>query len=314
MKRNKPIALTCGDPAGIGPEIIMRWLKDQPAWASRVHAIGPPDWIGKLPCTGTPCESSREIFLPGKPTANSARVAWEALTIAAKGCESGAFSAVVTGPVSKHQLQSIGFPYPGQTEFFAEAWDGSPSMAFAGEQLKVVLATWHEPLSDIPGRFYRDPSLLRTAVQRAAEWAVLEGVRKPRIAVCGLNPHAGENGLMGSEEKNILNPALKTLRRTIPGLTDCLPADTVFHRQLEGEFDYVVALYHDQALIPVKTLEFHVAVNITLGLRHIRTSPDHGTAFSIAGKGLARCGSLAHAVKLAARYADLKSKVETPTS
>lgn len=178
-------------------------------------------------------------------------------------------------------------------------------MAFAGKELKVVLATWHEPLSDIPGRFYRDNTLLERAVHHAGEWAGLEGIKNPRIAVCGLNPHAGEGGLMGSEEKNILNPKLRQLKLTYPRLTECLPADTVFHRQRTGEFDYVVALYHDQALIPVKTLEFHNAVNITLGLRHIRTSPDHGTAFEIAGKGIARTDSFAHAVELAQRYVKL---------
>jgi len=247
---------------------------------------------------------------PGKPSANGARVAWEALNIAAKGCQNGEFSAVVTGPVSKEQLQSVGYPFPGQTEFFADAWNGSPSMAFAGKELKVVLATWHEPLSDIPGRFYRDNTLLERAVHHTLDWAKLEGVAKPRIAVCGLNPHAGEGGLMGSEEKNILNPKLRQLKRSCPGLSECLPADTIFHRQREGEFDYVIALYHDQALIPVKTLEFHHAVNITLGLKHIRTSPDHGTAFAIAGKGIAQTGSFAHAVELAYRYARLRSGVE----
>lgn len=311
MKTAKPLALTCGDPAGVGPEIISRWLADNPDWSNRVHAIGPPDWLASLPCRGTPCECSREPLSPGKPTANGARVAWEALTIAARGCDSGKFSAVVTGPVSKERLQSIGFPFPGQTEFFAQAWNGTPTMAFAGKELKVVLATWHEPLSDIPGRFHRDPTLLKRAVERASEWAALEGKRHPRIAVCGLNPHAGEGGLLGTEEKHILNPALEEMRRTIPGLTACLPADTVFHRQREGEFDYVVALYHDQALIPVKTLEFHSAVNITLGLRHMRTSPDHGTAFDIAGKNRARHDSFAHAVELAARYVKLNGRVET---
>jgi 4-hydroxythreonine-4-phosphate dehydrogenase len=311
MKAVAPIALTCGDPAGVGPEIIRNWLMDNKTWASRVHAIGPPDWLEALPCEGTACECARDPLSPGKPTANGARVAWEALTLAAKGCEAGTYSAVVTGPVSKGQLQSIGFPFPGQTEFFADAWGGTPSMAFAGKELKVVLATWHEPLSDIPGRFYRDHTLLERAILHAAEWAELEGVAEPRIAVCGLNPHAGEGGLMGSEEKNILNPKLKVLRKIYPGLTECLPADTVFHRQREGEFDYVVALYHDQALIPVKTLEFHHAVNVTLGLKHIRTSPDHGTAFSIAGKGVAQAGSLDNAIHLARRYAELRSRVES---
>lgn len=306
---SKPlIALTCGDPSGVGPEIITRWLDENPEWTGRVCAIGPRDWLDGLDCEGLACESTRESFVPGKPSANGARVAWEALNHAAHGCDSGRFSAVVTAPVSKECLQSIGYPFPGQTEFFAEAWGGTPSMAFAGLELKVVLATWHEPLESIPGRFHKDHLLIERAVLHAVEWAKLEGISEPRIAVCGLNPHAGEGGILGTEEKEILNPRLSILRKIYPGLTDCLPADTVFYRQREGEFDYVIALYHDQALIPVKTLEFHNAVNVTLGLKHVRTSPDHGTAFGIAGKGIAQTGSFAHAVELAYRYVQLKSK------
>jgi 4-hydroxythreonine-4-phosphate dehydrogenase len=306
----KPIALTCGDPAGVGPEIIASWLKENTGWRNRVWPIGEEAWLDSLGCRGTVCECARDAAVAGKPTANGSRIAWEALTIAAKGCEEGQFSAVVTGPVSKEHLQSIGYPFPGQTEFFADAWGGAPSMAFAGKELKVVLATWHEPLENIPGRFRKDPSLLDHAVLQAGEWAELEGIKSPRIAVCGLNPHAGEGGLLGKEERDVLNPRLVELRKQYPHLTLCLPADTVFHRQREGEFDFVVALYHDQALIPVKTLEFHLAVNVTLGLKHIRTSPDHGTAFAIAGKGMARTGSFAHAAELAYRYARLRAGLE----
>ena len=210
----------------------------------------------------------------------------------------------MTGPVSKEWLQAVGYPFPGQTEFFADAWGGSPSMAFAGRELRVVLATWHEPLQAIPGRFRKVPDLLDRAVIRAAEWGQREGHAEPRIAVCGLNPHAGEAGLLGDEEKDILNPRLNVLRKLYPGISECLPADTVFHRMREGEFDIIVALYHDQGLIPVKTLEFHCAVNLTLGLPFIRTSPDHGTAFSIAGKGIAQTGSFENAVDLAWKYSN----------
>jgi 4-hydroxythreonine-4-phosphate dehydrogenase len=311
MPSTKPIALTCGDPAGVGPEIISEWLSDNPDWRGRVWPIGEEGWLDSLGCRGTVCECARDTAVPGKPTANGSRIAWEALNIAAKGCSDGQFSAVVTGPVSKEHLKSIGYPFPGQTEFFADAWGGKPTMAFAGKELKVVLATWHEPLSAISGRFIKDPGLIDRAVLRATEWADLEGINEPRIAVCGLNPHAGEGGIMGTEERDILNPRLSILRKLYPGVTDCLPADTVFHRQREGELDYVVALYHDQALIPVKTLEFHQAVNITLGLKHIRTSPDHGTAFGIAGKGIARTGSFAHAAELAYRYVRLRAGLDS---
>ena len=306
MSTRSPLALTCGDPAGVGPEIIARWLQEQPQWQDRVCAIGPREWIEQLPCAGVACASMESVLLPGQPSAAGARVAWEALRMAAEGCSKGRFCGVVTAPIAKDQMQAAGFPFPGHTEFFADAWGGHPSMAFAGDSLRVVLATWHDPLEGVAGHFRRDPDLLDRAVLQAVDWARLEGCREPRIAVCGLNPHAGEGGLLGGEERDILNPRLQILRQLHPGLSACLPADTVFHRAREGEFDYVVALYHDQGLIPVKTLEFHRAVNVTLGLPHIRTSPDHGTAFALAGKGVARTGSLDHAVELAWRYAELR--------
>jgi len=303
----RPLAITCGDPAGVGPDIIERWLKEHPDWSDRIVLLGPPDWLNSLSVAGIPCGHTGTLT-PGAPSAEGARTAWEAMREAAQGCLDGRFSAVVTAPVGKAPLQSVGFPFPGQTEFFADAWGGSPSMAFAGRRLRVVLATWHLPLATLSTRFRAEPELLDRAVLRTLAWAGMERIRDPRIAVCGLNPHAGEGGLLGNEEKELLNPRLQVLRARAPGLSDCLPADTVFHRLLNDEFDFAVALYHDQGLIPVKTLEFHTAVNLTLGLPFVRTSPDHGTAFSIAGKGLARTGSFAHAVELAARYAN-----STPT-
>ncbi|MGC9451576.1 MAG: PdxA family dehydrogenase [Oceanipulchritudo sp.] len=307
----KPIAITCGDPAGIGPEVIHRWLQENPGNREHVCLIGPPEWIDLLGCEGIPCRSAQGPFAAGQPTNESATIAWEALHHARDGCLEGRFSAVVTAPVSKESLQAVGYPFPGQTEFFAEAWGGKPSMAFAGEELRVVLVTWHEPLEGVSRHLREQPDLLDRAVLHAVEWAELEGHPDPRIAVCGLNPHAGEGGLLGTEERDLLNPRLAVLRKLYPGLTECLPPDTVFHRQREGEFDYVIALYHDQGLIPVKTLEFHCAVNVTLGLKHIRTSPDHGTAFGIAGKGIARTGSFAHAFALARRYALARTGVES---
>lgn len=302
MAKALPLALTCGDPSGVGPEIIARWLEEHPDWKERVCPIGPAAWLDGLPAKGVICSSTTERFSPGKPTRDGSQVAWEALEIAAQGCREGRFSGVVTGPVSKENLSSVGFPYPGQTEFFAHAWGGVPSMAFAGKELRVILATWHLPLAEAIKRLADEPDLLDRAVIHAVKWGRLEGLLEPRIAVCGLNPHAGENGLLGSEERDILNPRLDVLRRLYPGLSRCLPGDTVFHRMRQGEFDIAVALYHDQGLIPVKTLEFHSAVNLSFGLKYIRTSPDHGTAFDIAGRGLARTGSFANAVALAQRY------------
>ncbi len=301
------IALTCGDPAGVGPELIGRWLHENPGKAGGFCPIGPPDWLAGLPVEGQATEGNGETHCPGSPTPAGARAAWSAMELAAAGCREGRFRAVVTGPVGKEQLRSVGYGWPGQTEFFAERWGGEPTMAFAGKRLKVVLATWHEPLASIPERLREHPYLLERAVLQAAKWMCREGHAHPRIAVCGLNPHAGEAGQLGQEEQTYLDPQLDELRKQVPGLSPCLPADTVFFRLLEGEFDVAVALYHDQGLIPVKTLEFHSAVNVTLGLPFTRTSPDHGTAFGIAGKGLARPDSLARAIELAEHLCEIAS-------
>jgi 4-hydroxythreonine-4-phosphate dehydrogenase len=172
-------------------------------------------------------------------------------------------------------------------------------MAFVGERLKLALATWHIPLMEVSAALTDE--CLGRAVERAVHLARAYGAREPRIAVCGLNPHAGEGGMMGKEERDRLDPAIDRMRRRLPGLSRCLPPDTVFHRLLAGEFDAAVALYHDQGLGPLKTLEFDSAVNVTLGLAHVRTSPDHGTAFGIAGKGLASEKSFANAVRVAQR-------------
>jgi 4-hydroxythreonine-4-phosphate dehydrogenase len=235
--------------------------------------------------------------MPGQPSVAGAAVALAALEAAAAGCRAGRYAGAVTGPVSKSWLQKAGFTFPGQTEFFAARWGGEPTMAFAGGRLRVVLATWHIPLRDVP-RALDQPTLARAVVQ-ADRLARALGAAAPRIAVCGLNPHAGEEGLLGDEEQTRLNPWLDELRPRFPGLSRCLPGDTVFWRQLRGEFDIVVALYHDQGLAPLKTVDFDESVNITLGLPWVRTSPDHGTAFSIAGKNQASWKSFSNAVELA---------------
>ncbi len=170
-------------------------------------------------------------------------------------------------------------------------------MGFVGEKLRVVLATWHVPLSTVA--YHLTESCLTMAIDRAHNLATSLGYRYPRIGVCGLNPHAGEDGLLGSEEIAIFNPLIAKLRESIPGLSDCQPGDTVFHRALNGAFDVVVALYHDQGLAPLKTVEFDKAVNVTLGLPHTRTSPDHGTGYDIAGLGTASHQSFLRAIRLA---------------
>ena len=223
----------------------------------------------------------------------------------AAGCREGRFDAVVTGPVSKSALQKVGYPFPGQSEFYAARWGGDPTMAFTGGKLRVLLATWHIPLREVPAKLTR-AALERTV--RHADWlARADGCPAPRIAVCGLNPHAGEDGMLGREEIDFLNPWLDELRRELPGLSACLPGDTVFGRMLRGEFDVIVSPYHDQGLAPLKVVDFDSAVNTTLGMPFIRTSPDHGTAFGIAGKGVAEISSFANAVRVAARLAKYRA-------
>ena len=303
MRQDSPLAIPCGDPSGVGPEVIAAALQREPASNREVCLIGARPWAQSLgEALGVEWEAvGPPAFqpVPGMPSDAGARVAYAALERAASGCRDGRFCGVVSGPVSKHWLQRVGFRWPGQTEYFAEVWGGSPSMAFVGEQLRVVLATWHLPLAAVPEAL--TAACLQQAVERAAALARALGCEDPRIGVCGLNPHAGEGGLLGTEEVEVLDPLLDAMRRELPGLSRCLPGDTVFHRQRQGDFDVVVAAYHDQALAAVKTLEFENSVNVTLGLPFVRTSPDHGTAFDIAGRGQANPASFSAALAVARR-------------
>jgi len=316
-----PLAFTCGDPAGVGPEIIAAWLAAHPAEAGNVAVVGPARWLASLPAAGAKIAVGLDEFgaTPGEPTGEGALVAWAAMERAAAGCAAGEFGGVVTGPVSKDRLARIGYPYPGQTEFFAARWGGEPTMAFCGGKLCVVLLTWHIPLRDVPAQLTAAnfARAVRAAEVLARAWPAVASVSGgkeggssplaharsyvPRIGVCGLNPHAGEAGLLGAEERDIIDPILSELRRTHPGLSRCEPGDTLFGRQLRGEFDVVIALYHDQGLAPLKVIDFDEAVNVTLGLPHVRTSPDHGTAYGIAGQGVASPRSFANAVTVARR-------------
>jgi len=309
----KPLAFTCGDPAGIGPEVVAAWLRAAGPAAAAVAVIGSASWLATLPlrpeqriAVGEPGYEA----VPGRPDPDGARLAWAAMERAAAGCASGEFSGVVTGPVAKAELARVGFPHPGQTEFFASRWSGEPTMAFCGGRLRVALLTWHIPLREVPTHL--TPPALERAVRAADELARSDGVTAPRIAVCGLNPHAGEGGLLGTEERDQIDPVLDRLRARFPGLSRCVAGDTAFGRALRGEFDVVVALYHDQGLAPLKILEFDEAVNVTLGLAHVRTSPDHGTAFSIAGQGKASPRSFAQAVEVARRLVAWRSGAARP--
>jgi 4-hydroxythreonine-4-phosphate dehydrogenase len=296
------IVFTCGDPAGVGPEIIERWLTEHPDETSGVAVAGPSRWLGALPlhrAVAVPVGDENFAAIPGVPGGPGASVALAAMERAAEGTRRGEFSAVVTAPVSKSWLQKAGFMFPGQTEFFAARWGGLPTMAFCGGRLRVVLLTWHLPLREVAMQI-SEQNFART-IKAAVELARAEGIAEPRVGVCGLNPHAGEGGMLGTEERDQIDPILDRLRRLYPGLSRTEPGDTLFARALRAEFDVIVALYHDQGLAPLKTIDFDEAVNVTLGLPYVRTSPDHGTAFSIAGKGQASARSFSNAVTVARR-------------
>jgi 4-hydroxythreonine-4-phosphate dehydrogenase len=281
------ILITLGDPAGIGPEVVDLALGS---------GLLPPGFEFEV-------LGDRRAGVPGEPDQASAAAALAALDEAVKALKSGSADAVVTGPVSKEGLQDIGFPHPGQTEYFAHAFGVSDfGMLLTGDHLTVSLATIHEPLSKVSGLLNIE-GIQRTGLLTAA-FLKRRGIIRPRIAVAGLNPHAGENGVFGDEEMRIIAPAIRLLNESGqahyfgPGVPDA-----IFRDAARGGADAVVAMYHDQGLIPLKLLDFDNAVNVTLGLPKPRTSPDHGTAFSIAGKGLADPSSMISAIRLACELA-----------
>ncbi|MBC7981274.1 MAG: 4-hydroxythreonine-4-phosphate dehydrogenase PdxA [Armatimonadetes bacterium] len=285
------ILITLGDPAGIGPEII------DTALAS-----------GKLP-EGFDFRviGDRLAGTPGHPTKKSACAALESLVEAADRLRMTDAAALVTGPVSKEALQAVGFRFPGQTEFFADALGVKEyGMLLTGPRLTVGLATIHTAIAEVPKLLTRES--IFTIGTLTARFLRQRGNENPRIAVCGLNPHAGENGAFGSEEIIIVSPAIKLLNQT--GLADFsgphVP-DAIFRDASRGKYDAVLAMYHDQGLIPLKLLDFDEAVNVTLGLPKPRTSPDHGTAYAIAGKNLANSASMLTAIRLACELAGAKA-------
>lgn len=277
------IVITLGDPAGVGPEVIdgALALLEIPAGVE-VEILG-----------------DRAAGVLGKPDGRSAAAAMAALDEAVRQLKSGAAQAVVTGPVSKEGLQSQGFAFPGQTEFFAAAFGVEDfGMLLTGATLTVGLATIHEPLSKVP-ELLTEERILRIG-RLTWEFLKRRGVAQPNIAVAGLNPHAGENGAFGDEEQRVIRPAVARLNAEFPGdFTGPAVPDAIFRDAAQGQFHAVLAMYHDQGLIPLKLLDFDTAVNVTLGLPVVRTSPDHGTAFSIAGKHLANPESMAAAIRLA---------------
>jgi len=249
---------------------------------------------------------------PGQPTAEGAKAAFEALETVARGLNDGTYAAVVTGPIHKARMREVGFDFPGQTEFFAERLQTADfTMCLTGGPLTVALVTAHIPYRSVP-EMLTPRGILRTGMQLADFLALRmrssSERRIPRIAVAGLNPHAGEEGLLGGEERSLITPCVERLNTDGSAeFSGPWSPDTVFYRAAQGEFDGVVCMYHDQGLIPLKLFAFHEGVNVTLGLPFPRTSPDHGTAFELAGKGKAHAGSMLSALNLAAEMA-LKSR------
>ncbi|RYE69634.1 MAG: 4-hydroxythreonine-4-phosphate dehydrogenase PdxA [Rhizobiaceae bacterium] len=332
MPFDRPLALTQGDPAGIGPDITLA------AWtARRTHGIAPFLFLGDpavlasraallgldVAIRETDADGAVSIFedalpvLPipagaevaaGEPHVATARGTIEAIETAVSLSFAGKTLGVVTNPIAKSVLYQAGFGFPGHTEFLADlahkhtGTPVRPVMLLAGPKLRAIPVTIHIPLKDIPA-VLTETLILETCRVTHHDLKVRFGIDQPRIAIAGLNPHAGEDGTMGTEERDIIHPAIVKLRAEGINAFGPLPADTMFHDEARSRYDVAICMYHDQALIPAKALGFDTSVNVTLGLPFIRTSPDHGTAFGIAGKGVARETSLVEAIRLAGAMA-----------
>jgi 4-hydroxythreonine-4-phosphate dehydrogenase len=325
-----PLAISLGDPAGIGPEVIAK------CWDNRADFGLPPFvaigdvrsvsavWDGPVEVVDDPRQAdsafdyalpliqlaAAQADLPGHPSVAGAHCSLDALELAVGLARSGSASAVVTGPVSKEQLYGIGFQHPGQTEFVAERCGISPGnvvMMLAGPTLRTVPVTTHLALHEVP-------RALTSALIESRGRAALRGLQRhfgiadPRLAVSGLNPHAGESGELGREELDIIQPAIAALAAEGWRVTGPHPADTMFHTRARANYDAALCMYHDQALIPIKALHFEDAVNVTLGLPIVRTAPDHGTAFDIAGQDKADPRPMAAAIRMAAENAVLRAE------
>ncbi|MDP1618331.1 4-hydroxythreonine-4-phosphate dehydrogenase PdxA [Phenylobacterium sp.] len=330
--KNRPLAVSLGDPAGIGPEIVFK------AWSALRHtgpsfvvvgdlrqvAAGSAGTAGLVRQVSAADDANRvfsqavpvidipllEPVVAGNPSSRAAKavIAW--IETAVGLALSGAVGGVVTAPIAKESLYGAGFPFPGHTEFLGELtlahrYDGArgPIMMLAAPGLRVSLVTVHKPLAEVPASLSVE-KIVNAGLVTAQALRRDFGIERPRLAVAGLNPHAGENGTIGREEVQIVGPAVRALRDLGVAATGPSPADSLFHEAARAKYDAVLCLYHDQALIPVKMLDFWGGVNITLGLPIVRTSPDHGTAFDIAGRGLARADSMIAAIRMAKEIAD----------
>jgi 4-hydroxythreonine-4-phosphate dehydrogenase len=314
-----PIVISQGEPAGIGPEIAVK------AWAAlkgtidsrKLRLIGSADlrheaagWCGIDPAglAEAIIDIGRESRVkPGHPSIENAGSVTTAIEQGARACQSGEAAALVTAPIHKAILTKAGFGYPGHTEYLAALTGCSPAVMMLASTdcdppLRVVPFTIHIPLKDVFGRLQAG-AIAATAAVVIEALARDFGCAKPRLAIAGLNPHAGENGTMGPEEMDILAPAIALLRGRGHTVIGPLPADTMFHAQARKNYDAALCMYHDQALIPIKTIAFWTGVNVTLGLPIVRTSPDHGTALDIAGRGIANATSMIAAIGMAAEIA-----------
>ena len=325
-----PLAVSMGDPAGVGPEIIAK------AWAARqerslppfvavgdIRAIaavwdGPTRAVSDLAAVGPVFDEALPVLtiddagdiVPGSPDVEGARCALHSLEMATGLVRSGAARALVTGPVAKANLYAIGFTHPGQTEFVAERCGiagENAVMMLAAPGLRVVPITTHVPLADVAGLLSVE---LIVAKARATARGLDRnfGIERPRLAFAGFNPHAGEQGAIGREEIDLIDPAVAILRDEGIDAVGPFAADTMFHARARAKYDVALCCYHDQALIPIKTLYFDDGVNMTLGLPIVRTSPDHGTAFGIAGQNVAEPGAMIAAIAMAGEAADRRSR------
>jgi 4-hydroxythreonine-4-phosphate dehydrogenase len=328
----RPLALTLGEPAGIGPDItIAAWRQRRELDLPPFYVIASRDFMAQRAChlgaaiEVTACEprEAGSIFTtalpvvdvggpvtapPGHPDASSAPAAIAAIDLAVRHIFAGLAEAIVTNPIAKNVLYRSGFSEPGHTEYLAKLAALAtgiavrPVMMLWSPELAVVPVTIHLPLSEVPAALDVD-LIVETGRITARDLAARFGIARPRLAIAGLNPHAGEDGAMGEEDIMIVRPAVERLKAEGIAARGPLPADTMFHAAARASYDAALCMYHDQALIPIKTLAFDHAVNVTLGLPFVRTSPDHGTAFDIAGTGRADPASLIAAIRLAARLA-----------
>ncbi|WP_407976270.1 4-hydroxythreonine-4-phosphate dehydrogenase PdxA [Brucella pseudogrignonensis] len=333
-----PLAVSIGDPSGVGADVALSaWLQrkelslptflliaDPAQLSARAQHLGLNVPIATISTPADACDvfdvklpvlplKNTHKEIPGKPLPENAAGVIEAIERAVALTLSGETSAVVTCPIAKKPLYDAGFKHPGHTEFLAELASKHlgrtviPVMMLAGPELRAVPVTIHIPLVEVPRLLTKD-DILEVAYITAQELTDRFGIAAPRIAISGLNPHAGEGGALGKEDDAIIRPAVEELQREGINAWGPLPADTMFHAQARVTYDVAICMYHDQALIPAKALAFDETVNVTLGLPFIRTSPDHGTAFDIAGKGIARPDSLIASIRLAQELAENEAR------